>query len=392
MHLTYRNVNDAFHGLVKGIRLGTSVMRGFGDPPLIPTVRKPSRVGDVLMVEEPMTITFTHPKERVLFNQARDANPFFHLYEALWMLAGRNDIAPLDYYSGGYSKFVKDGDSPYANGAYGYRWRNNPYETSKPITEGEFAGKGTIEGAENADQLRILIDHLKANPGSRRAVLQMWNVEDDLLKIDTSKDVCCNTCVYFSIRELWIDDATNQQAALAEVEGHPKRCLDMTVCNRSNDLILGMLGANVVHFSILQEYMARAIGCEVGVYNQFTNNMHVYTENWKPEEWLDSRPEIKELTSSIGGIGFDAEDAEIEEFVERHSKDAFAGRYKSQFLYEIAQPLCIAFHHHKNRKYDEAHAVLNVTPESDWKHAARCWISKRHAAWAEKHGFGKEKV
>ena len=34
---------------------------------------------------------------------------------------------------------------------------------------------------------------------SRRAVLQMWNVEDDLLKVDSSRDVCCNLSVLFTV-------------------------------------------------------------------------------------------------------------------------------------------------------------------------------------------------
>jgi hypothetical protein len=34
----------------------------------------------------------------------------------------------------------------------------------------------------------------------------------------------------------------------------------MTVTNRSNDLCWGMLGANYVHFTILQEYLAARLG------------------------------------------------------------------------------------------------------------------------------------
>jgi len=62
--------------------------------------------------------------------------------------------------------------------------------------------------------------------------------------------------------------------------------LDMTVTNRSNDLIWGLLGANFVHFSILMEYMAARLGAEVGLYHHFTNNLHCYESNWKPDEWL----------------------------------------------------------------------------------------------------------
>jgi hypothetical protein len=52
--------------------------------------RKPqgSRAGDVLVAPHPVMSVTSIPTERVLFDPARDANPFFHLFESLWMLAG----------------------------------------------------------------------------------------------------------------------------------------------------------------------------------------------------------------------------------------------------------------------------------------------------------------
>jgi thymidylate synthase len=54
--------------------------------------------------------------------------------------------------------------------------------------------------------------------------------------------------------------------------------LNMTVTNRSNDLIWGAYGANVVHFSFLHEYMAALTGLPVGCYYQVSNNLHIYPE------------------------------------------------------------------------------------------------------------------
>jgi hypothetical protein len=54
--------------------------------------------------------------------------------------------------------------------------------------------------------------------------------------------------------------------------------LDLTVCCRSNDALWGAYGANAVHFSILQEYLAAKIGCGIGTYYQFSNNFHVYVD------------------------------------------------------------------------------------------------------------------
>src|SRR3990172_650873 len=196
MHFHFDNVNDAFWGMVRRFSL-SGLERHQINPLFIETT---SRNGPVIQYAEPATITYRKPLERVLFNSARDANPFFHIYEALWMLAGRSDVEPLVYYNSQMAQFSDDGLT--FNGAYGYRCRhayNRSYEY------------------DDFDQLPALITHLKVKPDSRRAVLQMWNVEDDLQVIDTSKDVSCNLCVMFMIN-------------LGK--------LDMTVMNRSNDMCL----------------------------------------------------------------------------------------------------------------------------------------------------------
>jgi thymidylate synthase len=82
------------------------------------------------------------------------------------MLAGREDVAPLAYYAKNMLNYSDDGHT--LNGAYGYRWRHA--DTS----------------VEPRDQLEIIVEHLQNKPESRRAVLTMWDVEDDLMQIDES--------------------------------------------------------------------------------------------------------------------------------------------------------------------------------------------------------------
>ena len=90
MHLKTRNVNTAFKTLV-----GIFHSRGLSYDPQLQFSGRDSRNGRVIVLDEPVLMTYSHPCERVLFNQARDCNPFFHVYEALWMLAGRNDVASV---------------------------------------------------------------------------------------------------------------------------------------------------------------------------------------------------------------------------------------------------------------------------------------------------------
>lgn len=381
MHLTYRNVNFAFSGLVSGIATGS-----------LPTRKMPSRAGNVIMVDEPVIVTLENPRERVLFNQARDCNPFFHLFESLWMLAGRNDVEPLAYFSSNIAEVASD-DGKTFNGAYGYRWRRAPvcvgnHPNQPPAWE------------YTCDQLRELVDYLRNHPEGRRAVLQMWNVEDDLLKVEWTKDVCCNVCAFFSIREETPNrcdkDCGEYQNAECPGSAGPcvvqkgKQFLDMTVINRSNDLIWGMLGANVVHFSFLQEYMAARLGVEVGKYNQITNNLHVYERNWKPDEWLDYGnlyyaipPYWYGLTQDQFSVPLvkDPEtfDREVQLFIDNW-KDV-ARLWKEPFLELVAIPMCDAFEAHKERDYAWALTTCANINASDWRLAATRWIQKRKAMW-----------
>ena len=357
MHLNFRGVNDSFQALVEGIHKES-----------IKTVRSPSRVGGVLQIPDPVTLTYSKPLERVLFNSVRDCNPFFHVYEALWMLAGRNDIAPLDYYSSGYGKQVRDGDSTVANGAYGYRWREADV---------------LDEDVKYVDQLNIIINHLRAKPESRRAVLSMWNVEDDLLKIDSSRDVCCNLSVCFSTRK--VADANSA------CFGTPcPQVLDMTVFNRSNDLIWGNLGANFVHFTMLQEYMACCLGVGMGEYHQISNNLHCYTERWTPEEWLADRsggyiPAFRHIPLVRDQEMFDVE---VQDFVTMNSQlpeTLVDDHWAEPFLGDVAQPMMNAFHCHKERKYAEALGWARSIGADDWMKAATEWIQRRRHNWEKKN-------
>lgn len=412
MHLTIRNVNTAFQTLIEGIEDSS-----------IPTIKTPSRNGPVLQIPEPVIITYTNPRERVLFNRARDCNPFFHLYESLWMLAGRNDVAPLKYYASKIDQFSDDGET--FNGAYGYRWRHVPGRDDK------------TPNGQQVDQLSLIIDHLKRNPESRRVVLQMWNVEDDLLNIDSSKDVCCNLSVMFSIRtytkselrperfkrigKSWKQDPEGRKPAeelSVSLYGSKEHirfstdsqewfvfnpdvehiCLDMTVTNRSNDLIWGMLGANVVHFSFLQEYVACALGIEVGVYNQMSNNAHVYTETnsgWHPEKWLQeyrtrtmhSPPSLSyDSTVRTSPLLFTSDetverfDSVVKEFVERNtSGDRLAQdhTWNNLFLSNTTQPMMHAWHFYKERDFEAALHWCSKIAGADWRVACTEWIERR---------------
>lgn len=217
-----------------------------------------TRAGPALVAPCPVTTVYERPTERVLFCPARDANPFFHLMEALWMLAGRSDARFLDRYVADFGKRFAEPDG-FIHGAYGYRWRN---------------GMGTI------DQLHKVVDKLRANPSDRQAVIQMWDQRfwNDLA--GEWKDRPCNTHVYLRVRRGRPTEFVADGPGPIEQRPVSQYVLDLTVLCRSNDAVWGAYGANAVHFSVLQEYLAARIGVGVGVLYQVSNNFHVYEDVW----------------------------------------------------------------------------------------------------------------
>lgn len=335
MHYTYRNVNEAFTGIVKGIVEGT-----------IEVSSSKSRNGDVLRIPGPVTVSYRHPKERVLFNRVRDCNPFFHLYESLWMLGGRKDVESLAYYNKRMREFSDDGET--FHGAYGYRWRH----------------------ALGYDQLDTIYNTLYHLPNDRRAVLQMWDgnpsgPSNDLVKGGSGgKDVPCNLMGVFEVF---------------------KQKLHLTVFNRSNDLLWGMLGANVVHFSFLLEYMATRLSLPVGQLHQCSSNVHIYKAHWKGKDYLQSGTEgLSGLDKYIGKptplvVDVRRFEQELQEFLDNNEANV-----KEPFLKEVAAPMCLAFRHHKEREYIKAYESAERVQSPDWKSAAITWLRKREFLWIEK--------
>lgn len=422
MEIKTRNVNTAFKTLVQLFHSHNTPGPYTDDwgHKQTQVIKRPSRNGTVLMINEPVLITYTHPRERVLFNAARDANPFFHLYESLWMLAGRNDVAPVAYYAGQMAEYSDDGRT--LNGAYGWRWRHakgRDYGSGPTVVMVDDptvpCGKRAVHAdlsVGDLDQLGILVAHLKADPTSRRAVLQMWNVEDDLLKIGVgrtweheksdgstfrrdangtavSKDVCCNLSVLFSLRAVESERVGFDNGGYRNVT-----YLDMTVTNRSNDLVWGLLGANYVHFTVLQEYLAARLGAEVGRYHHFTNDLHVYTETnsgFKPDEWLNEHEEMYDRYRSIeDGSELklvplvrdpEAFEREVPEFVEFFLGKLTEGdkqrKWKEPFLETVAKPALTAFFCHKQKTGQGALMVASAIESDDWRLACTQWLKRR---------------
>lgn len=299
-------------------------------------LQRQSRNGAVLVAPGPVTTLYQRPTERVLVWPLRDANPFFHLMEALWMVGGRRDVATVAEFAARMREYSDDGAN--LHGAYGYRWREH----------------------HGFDQLARIAKRLRENPDDRRCVLQMWDARVDLGR--DGKDFPCNTQVYF----------------LRDGDGR----LDMTLTCRSNDIIWGAYGANAVHFSVLQEYMAAKIGCPVGLFWQISNNFHAYEATLEKlrDQWTDRFPyetgevwswPVISLEDRSSEESFDLWETDLHRFLDGEQD------LRHPFFTEVARPMRRAFRLHKGRDTEKALVVAQSVQDSDWRMATTEWLQRR---------------
>lgn len=305
-------------------------------------IEETSRNGRVIVLPCPVTTVYKYPRERVIFSEERDCNPFLHFFESLWMLAGRRDVEFVSRFSKNISQFSDDG--VVFNAAYGHRWR-------------------TYFGY---DQVEWVIDILRKDPSSRRAVISMWDGYRDLMN-QGSKDLPCNTQVVFRVIG---------------------KALDMTVFNRSNDAIWGAYGANVVHFSFLQEYVASSLNMDVGTYRQVSNNLHLYPDVPVAARMLGLVGVSSEQHYAYGRVKtapflFNFPEEEKNGFVEELMRfidnpcRPLSG--KSRFFREVASPLWNLWGV-RGEATGEVVRAARLMADCDWKLAAIQWINRRRAA------------
>ena len=324
-------------------------------------IKESSRNGDVLRLPGTVCCTLYHPMENVCLFPARDANPFFHLIEAMAMLVGYNSNPLLSFFASNMSNFSDDGQT--YNAFYGTRAR---------VTFG--------------DQLLACINLLHQDPDTRRAVVSLVDPAD-LTK--QTKDVACNLNMVFSVRD-------------------EKVC--MTTFNRSNDAIWGFAtGANMVHFPFFQLFVANSLGREVGEWTHVSNNMHVYLWNEKYQALCNDVAERVEEGAENPYVVMSFDKNNLFE------REGLRGVFEEQMLYvlkgmeisvRLQDPVCLERHGYylqfirntvipmfntfveykrgrsekKQTKdiYESCREHFTLMPErSDWRFGAEMWLAKR---------------
>lgn len=320
-------VHNAHEGLFEGLTL----LKTHG-------LERESRNGPVVRAPFPVATVYSEPLERVVSWAVRDANPFFHLYEALWMLAGRRDVAGPARYAKNMMNYSDDGET--LHDAYGYRWR---YHFKR-------------------NQLRTIINRLKkGDENDRQCVLQMWDARVDLNR--KGKAIPCNLIATFQVDPIW-------------------KALDLVVFCRSNDIIWGTYGANAVHFGFLLEYVCVESGLEVGKYTQISVNYHAYKDQYNKCLPITEQAAFSGYTGEVIPMSVQP-DVIIADILKSADESLYTrGSLGIKFFHldpwsEMCHRMMWAHQLFRENKIDGAINVLKMGHGSDWELAGIAWLNRR---------------
>jgi thymidylate synthase len=195
-------------------------------------------------------IVITDPQRREVLSLNRKTNVFAQIAETMWVLAGRNDIEWLSAYLPRAKDYSDDGET--WRGGYGPRIRGNADHL--------------------VDQIAHVVDTLKADPLSRRAVVSIY---DPVVDTEPGKDIPCNDFLQFQSRG---------------------GALHLTVTVRSNDVMWGWSGINAFEWSTLQEIVAHLLGITVGTLTFNIGSLHLYDQHWSKASRIEFEEDHHAIT------------------------------------------------------------------------------------------------
>ena len=179
----------------------------------------------------PAVIVLTEPRNRVVSIEGRNANPAFAAAETMWILSG-SDEPWIFNFNRSLLKFANDG---ILRGAYGPRLRR---------------WSGTV------DQIAWVIQTLRDDPDSRRAVIQIY---DPGTVEAHHNDIPCTISFRFFIRN---------------------GALTMHTLMRANDVWLGM-PYDMFCFTAIQEIVAYNLRVPMSNYVHMVDSLHLYDSDFE---------------------------------------------------------------------------------------------------------------
>jgi len=189
-------------------------------------------------------LTLKNPLDRIVTHPMRAMNLGFAFAEFLTELIGDDSLDTMKAFIGSYDKFSSDGeivDGSYANRLYSYNYEMTQLEQAYSL--------------------------LKKDPATRRAVVTMYRGKEDLWG-EGGLNTPCTLSLQFLLR----DDRLHAITTM-----------------RSNDYHLG-LTYDVFNFTMIQEWLARRLGVELGQYFHNDGSLHIYGSDFAALQAIDMSP------------------------------------------------------------------------------------------------------
>jgi thymidylate synthase len=188
------------------------------------------------------SIKIENPRQRLVFNSERKINLPAAVARFLWMMAGSDRLADIEFYEPKVGSFSDDGI----------------------VIPGSSYGQRILRSRPGLDQLQAVIDRLKKDPSSRRAAISIYHPED---AVRDSKDIPCTFGIFYYIRDFK---------------------LHSTTLMRSNNSFI-LMPYNIFEFSLLAEVVCTEVNSkdlpiEFGSLTHTAISMHLYDENGNIEK------------------------------------------------------------------------------------------------------------
>ena len=226
--MKFSSATEALPHLLNNLLVGGSVV--------------PSRNGETRELTM-QHITVDQTTDPYITTPGRKASLPAQIAETMWILAGRDDVEWLSHYLPQAPKFSDDGKT--WRGGYGPRLRGWSCDSMM---------HGRSE--ETFDQLQHIIDLLREDPNTRRAVFTIYDPATDSRP---GKDIPCNNWVHFLARD-------------GKLHAH--------VAIRSNDVMWGWSGINSFEWSILNQVVAAYAGLHPGTITYDISSLHLYERHY----------------------------------------------------------------------------------------------------------------
>jgi thymidylate synthase len=155
------------------------------------------------------------PRQRLFRNTKRTFNLPGAIARFIWMMAGNNRLADIEFYWG---RAV------------------TPFSDDAITVPGSSYGARMFSSSPGLNQIDAIIHRLQDDPSTRRAAVSIYQPID---AVRESRDIPCTFGLFFHVRE---------------------EHLISTVIMRSNNALI-LLPYNIFEFSLLAEVIAQEVGC-----------------------------------------------------------------------------------------------------------------------------------